>query len=83
MRTVIYKTTSGAKPAIAKEGRTKIHLLMIEATGVTVARVDKSEGRYITELEMPMKKALRGFKRAGKNLGMTKGAKAFIDTVGA
>lgn len=79
LRTIMYRTNSGAKPGLAVEGRKKIHVVLIEATGVTVVRVDKSESRYMSDLDMPMKKAVRGFRRAGKNLGMTKAARALLE----
>lgn len=72
-----YRTDEGQRPIIAKEGR-KLIAFVAMGCPITVTKVPKSEQRYMAPLEISPAKAARTMRRAGKNLGITKGATAFL-----
>lgn len=65
-----------------KRGHKLLHLLMI-APPVRVVQLEKAEERHFTPLlykgqPYPLKRAVRRFKHAGKELGITDAAKAVL-----
>jgi hypothetical protein len=64
--------------AIAIEGRTRLHLAVITDSGVTALDVPLEEGRYCSPLEGRIDKAARRMLKAGRQLGITKGAREIL-----
>ena len=75
-----YRTDEGQRPIIAKEGR-KLIAFVAMGCPITVTKVPKSEQRYMTPLEISPARAARQLRKAGKNLGITKGAMQFLRNV--
>ena len=88
MNVVHYHSDEGQRAAIAKRGRTKLHLLVIEGTGVRVEHHDFTVERQLRPMlyrgdDYPLARAARAFKRAVKVFGATKEALAFLEEVRA
>lgn len=74
----MYRTDSGCKTILAAEGRKYIRFVSMDAP-ISVTKVPMAEQRHMTPLDYQPKKAARRFRGAGKRLGITKGAKQFLD----
>lgn len=67
-----------------RAGRTRLHILVIESSGVIVLTPRLDEAKFITPLlhksdPYPLDRAVRRFRAAGRTLGITEGAKAELE----
>lgn len=83
----MYKTDQGTKTVlVGPRGRKLLPILLIEASGLTVAKVPMIEEKFLSD-PPPFKrhksqKALaKQYRAIGKRLGMTKAAKSFLSKV--
>jgi len=70
---------------IVREGHKLIHAIAL-GQPVRVVKLEKFERRYLTALELkgkpyPLARAIRLFKSAGKEHGITKGARALLNSL--
>lgn len=77
-----YATGDCIKSALIKEGHKWIQVLLMDGK-LTVRKVPKSEGRYMSELThknrpYPMKRALGTFRKFGRAHGISRNAKTFL-----
>lgn len=78
MQVCKYRTDQGVFTALVGEpGRKLIPVVTIDHP-IRVRKVPMTEQKYMVPLEYPVKKAVRGFLKAGKALGMTKSARTFL-----
>lgn len=66
--------------ALAREGRTRLHLVVIDDAGVRRLTVPKDEARYLRPLLLrgkpyPVERAVRKFRAFGRERGITDAAK--------
>lgn len=79
-RVVRYRTDAGVFTGIAKEGRTKVHVLIM-GHPISLRKFPITEARHMVDLDYSIKRAARGFRRAGRSLGITKTARRFLKEV--
>ena len=82
MNAEIFRDGNSKAVIVFKRGHKKLHCLMI-APPVRVVKLEKVEERHFTPLffkgtPYPLRRALRAFKGAGRNLGITDGARQII-----
>ncbi|MHC4229405.1 MAG: hypothetical protein ACYSW0_18400 [Planctomycetota bacterium] len=77
MRLVNYFTDRGHKIAIVNEKRTKIHAVLMTGSGLKVCKLNKSEGRYMKDID-GLKKAAKQMRKFGKERGSTKQARVLL-----
>lgn len=70
--------------ALAREGRSKLHLVVIEDAGVRRLSVPLDEGRYIRPLELrgkpyPVDRMVKKFRAFGRERGITEAAKSELE----
>lgn len=68
---------------VFKEGRTWLHAIALHSLPVRLVKVPKLERRHLRPLEYrggpyPLARALRLFRRAGRDFGITEGAAAAL-----
>lgn len=78
----VYRDPNGHAILLVREGRTKIHAIMIRPP-VAIVKFEKGERRYWRPLEYkgkpyPVARALRRFREAGRDLGITKSARTVL-----
>ena len=78
----IFRDQNSKAIILFKRGHKKLHCLMI-APPVRVVKMEKVEERYFTPLTRkgepyPLKRAVRLFRNAGRELGITDGAKSVL-----
>jgi hypothetical protein len=67
-----------------RSGRTRLHIIVIESSGVIELTPKLDEAKFIKPLvhkggAYPIDKAVRRFRSAGRTLGITSAAKAELD----
>lgn len=75
---VRYHTGSCFVAAISMPGRTRLHLAVIQDAGVVALDVPMSEQRYCEALPGRVDRAARRMLKAGRRLGITKGARDIL-----
>lgn len=76
-RVVRYRAPDGIRTAIVEEAGKHIRVCVIDAP-MTVRRVPASEGQYMTDIDYPLERAKKRYRRAGRRLGMGKNARRFL-----
>ena len=76
-----YHDGTGQRCALVFEARTRLHCVVIEDGGVRALDVPATEGRYMIALEGSVLRAARTMRRAGRRLGITRGAKRLLAEV--
>lgn len=62
---------------VTARGRKYLQAVVVD-TPVKVLRLKLAEERNMTALDLPLKRALKSMRAAGRHLGITKGAKAAL-----
>jgi len=76
MDVIRYRTDEGVFTGLqVNEGTKYLQIILMDSRGLRIRKVAKTEGRYITPLEYPVKRAVRKFKSAGRRFGITKSAR--------
>lgn len=68
---------------VFKRGRKMLHALALYAPPVRIVKLEKGDERHLTPLAYrgqpyPLRRALRHFREAGRNLGITKSARTVL-----
>ena len=63
---------------VVKETPKAMHLIPMDAAGIRVRKVAKTEGRYMSDLDYPLAQALQSFRKALKRYGGSRAAKAAL-----
>lgn len=77
MRVVSYHSDEGCRTAIISEGRKWVHFLSIDSP-MHMEKVKKDELRFMRDTEYDLRETARMYRRSGKHLGITDGAKKFL-----
>ena len=88
-RVVSYRTAEGEKPAIVREGRTLLHVVVLGGGlggQLSVQHIPRSEERYMRPLERrgrpyPLGRALRHFGRWARQRGASGEARELLAAV--
>jgi hypothetical protein len=79
MQSVIYRSTTGVRPAVhLATGPKYITLVWMDAAGIRLHKLPRRDERYMTPTGYPVKKFARRLLQAGKRFGITKGARAAL-----
>lgn len=70
--------------ALAREGRSKLHLVMMDDAGIRRLSVPLEEARYLRPLELrgkpyPVERMVRKFRAFGRERGITEAAKLELE----
>ena len=81
MKIVSYHSSDNCATAlVVKEARLYMYIIQVEASGLRIRKIPKTEARYFSDLEYkgkpyPVKRAVRLYKQYGKTYGITKAAR--------
>jgi len=73
MKVQILHNDNGHRVVISKAGRKYISCVSIDFP-VRVIKINKSDARYLRDIDYPLKKAVRRIRSFGNQHGITKGA---------
>lgn len=78
-RIVYYNPSNeGAKTALVIESRKRLHVILIKHNGLVHRSLPMVEERYMRDLDMPIKKAVRSFGGVARRKGSTKAARTWL-----
>lgn len=71
----VHEDTGIYVALVAIVGRKWVQLIRADAAGIKLTRRPKSDARYWVEIDYPVARAKRHFRKMGKAVGITKSAR--------